>query len=138
MSDFETLNECLIECVKAAGGSKKVGPKVWPEKTVESAQRHLLNCLNEDKAERLNPDHVLFIARLAREKGCHAYVNYIAASLSYSQPIPVEPQDEAAEFQRQFIEAAEKVSEATARMGAMAERIQSLSQVRPAAVRAVA
>lgn len=28
MLEFETLNECLIACVKAAGGSKVVGHKV--------------------------------------------------------------------------------------------------------------
>jgi hypothetical protein len=27
MLEFETLNECLIECVKAAGGSKSVQPR---------------------------------------------------------------------------------------------------------------
>lgn len=104
MPDFETLNDCLIECVKAAGGSKVVGHKVWPEKTVDAAQRHLLNCLNEGKAERLTPDQVLLIARLAREKGCHAYMQHMADALSYGEPVPVEPKDEADELRRQVLE----------------------------------
>lgn len=121
MLAFESLTDCLIECVKAAGGSKQVGHRVWPEKTVEAAQRHLLNCLNEGKAERLTPDQVILIARLAREHGCHAYAQFVAQSLSYSEPTPIEPRDEADELRRQFIEA-------TQRMAAMAERIQSLEK----------
>lgn len=121
MTEFETLNECLIECVKKAGGSKQVGHKVWPEKTVEAAQRHLLNCLNEGKAERLTPDQALLIARLAREKGCHAYAEFVAHTLSYADPQPIEPRDEADELRRQFIES-------TRSLAAMAERIESLER----------
>ena len=121
MLPFEDLNQCLIECVKACGGSKVVGHKVWPEKTVDAAQRHLLNCLNEGKAERLSPDQVLLIAKLAREKGCHAYMQHMAAALSYAEPSPVEPEDERAVLQREFIEATDKLHR-------MAERIASLSR----------
>jgi hypothetical protein len=116
----ETLNDCLIECVKAAGGSKQVGARIWPEKTIEAAQRHLLNCLNEGKAERLTPEQVLLIARLARERGCHDYINFVCGQLSYSEPTPVEPKDAAADLQRQFIES-------TRALAAMAARIELLS-----------
>lgn len=102
MPEFETLNDALVECVKAAGGSKTVGHKMWPEKTVDAAQRHLLNCLAEGRAERLTPDQALFVARLAREAGCHAYMQYVAASLLYQTPVPREPAQELAELQRQF------------------------------------
>jgi hypothetical protein len=119
MGENETLNDALIECVKACGGSKQVAHKLWPEKTIESAQRHLLNCLNEDKAERLAPDQVLFVLKMAREKGCHEGMNFIAATLGYTIPHPVDPKDEAAELQRQYIEAARGLAK-------MAERIESL------------
>lgn len=122
-AEFETLNAALIECVRSCGGSKVVGHKLWPEKTVDAAQRHLLNCLNEDKPERLTPDHTLMLMRLARKKGCHAGIEFICASLGYSAPIPLEPRDEAAELQRQFIEA-------TSKLAAMAERIEHLQGVR--------
>jgi hypothetical protein len=119
MPDFETLNDALIECVKAAGGSKHVGNKVWPEKPIDAAQRHLLNCLNEGKAERLTPEQVLLIAKLARSKGCHAYAEFVAADMGYAAPVPVEPKDEAAELKRQFIES-------TRALAAMAARIEQL------------
>lgn len=121
MGEYESLNDALIECVRAGGGSKQVGHKLWPEKTVDAAQRHLLNCLNEDKAERLAPDQVLFLLRLAREKGFHGGLNFIAANLGYTQPLPIEPRDEIAELQRQFIESTQRLSK-------MAERIESLQR----------
>lgn len=121
MGENESLNDALIECVKAAGGSKQVAHKLWPEKTIDAAQRHLLNCLNEDKAERLAPDQVLFLLKLAREKGHHGGMNFITAVLGYTTPHPVEPQDELAEMQRQFIEATKSLSK-------MAERIESLNR----------
>lgn len=119
MPDFESLNDALIECVKAAGGSKHVGNKVWPEKAIDAAQRHLLNCLNEGKAERLTPEQVLLIAKLARTKGCHAYAEFVAADVGYTAPIPTDARDEAAELKRQFIES-------TRELAAMAARIEKL------------
>lgn len=126
MSLYETTNDALIECVKAAGGSKRVGAAVWPEKTIDAAQRHLLNCLNEGKPERLTPDQVLLIAKLARDAGCHAYQEYVSQALAYSMPTPIEPEDQAADLQRQFIAATEQLA-------AMAERIGKFQQIRRAA-----
>jgi len=108
MAHFEDLNECLIACVKAAGGSKQVAHKLWPEKTMESAQRHLLNCLNDSKAERLAPEHVMLLARLARESGCHAYAEYVADELSYADPVPIEPHDEIGDLLRQLLQCKEE------------------------------
>ncbi|MGH6625164.1 MAG: hypothetical protein ACRECD_01230 [Burkholderiaceae bacterium] len=124
----ESLNDALIECVKAAGGSKLVGHKLFPEKLVDAAQRHLLNCLQEGRAEHLKPEQMLLICRLAREVGCHAGMAYMAHALGYAPPIPVEPRDEVAELQRQFVEA-------TKQMAAMAARLQQLQPLQPQAER---
>ena len=126
MADFESLNDCLIECVKAAGGSKQVGHRLWPEKTVDAAQRHLLNCLAEGRAERLTPDQVMFIAQLAREAGCHAYMQFCAVRLHYATPVPREPQQELAELQRSF-------ANAVAEQARMLQQIQDLMGVVPGA-----
>ena len=97
MSEFESLNQALIDVVEALGGSKQVGHRLWPEKTVEAAQRHLLACLSEDKPERLTPDHLMMLLRLARAAGHHAALAFILADLSYVPTTPIEPKDEAAE-----------------------------------------
>jgi hypothetical protein len=100
----ESLNDALIECVKACGGSKKVGHTLWPGKTVDAAQRHLLACLNEDKPERLCPDDLLHLLRLARAVGCHSGVEYIAEALGYAKPQPIEPKDELGDLLRQYLQ----------------------------------
>lgn len=100
----ESMNEALIDCIKAAGGSALVGAKLWPEKTPAAAQRTLLDCLNEERAAKLDPEQFLFVMRLARERGCHAGMSYLARALSYSEPIPVEPRDERDELRRQVLE----------------------------------
>lgn len=119
MSESKTFNDVLIECVKAAGGSKVAGAALFPEKPMDTAQRLLLACLNEDRPEKLSPDQALFIMRMAKGKGFHG-VNLLCDELGYSHPVPVEPKDEIAELQRQFIEASKHIS-------AMAERIEKLS-----------
>lgn len=101
MPEFETINEALISCVKALGGSKQVGHKLWPEKTMEAAQRHLLACLNEDKPERLSPEQLLLLMRMARERGCHDVLRFMCADLGYAEPVPIDPKDELTELMRQ-------------------------------------
>lgn len=101
---FESWNDALIECVKACGGSKSVGVALWPAKGVEAAQRQLLACLNPERNEKLGPDEVLHLLRLARERGCHAGMQYLAEALSYAEPVPIEPKDEADELRRQLLE----------------------------------
>ena len=129
----ESLDDALVECVKAAGGSKVVGARLWPAKMVDAAQRHLLNCLKEGRAEHLKPEEVLLILRLAREAGCHTGMVFLAHSLGYSVPTPVDPRDEVAQLQREFIAA-------NAEMRARAERLEALmaSQAGQKPIRAVA
>lgn len=122
MPTFETTTQALIECVKAAGGSKQVGHKVFPEKTVDQAQRHLLNCLNDDRQERLTPDQVLLIAKLARGYGCHAYAQHVAQHLGYTEPVPVEPKDEADELRRQLLEMGKALQSGLARLEGLERR----------------
>lgn len=121
------IYETLIECVKAIGGSKVAGIALWPAKGVEASQRHLLACLNPERNEKLGHDEVLHVLRLARERGCHAGMQYLAAALSYAEPVPVEPKDEADELRRQFIES-------TRTLAKMAQRIEQLERPSPRAV----
>jgi hypothetical protein len=120
---YESLNEALIDCVKAAGGSKQVGPLLWPEKTPESAQRMLLDCLNEDRPAKLSPEQVLLVLRLSRGKGHHEGMGFILGDLGYAPPVPVDARDEAAELQRQFMGVMGKAEELVQRMERAATRL---------------
>jgi hypothetical protein len=114
---MESLNQVLIDCVKAAGGSAVVGAKIFPEKTPQSAQRTLLDCLSEDRPAKLSPEQVLLVLRLARAKGYHEGMNFIAADLGYGTPVPIEPRDEVADLMREFNASVEK-------QAALADKIQ--------------
>lgn len=120
---MDGINGALIECVRACGGSKQVGPMLWPEKTPDAAQRLLLACLNEDRPERLNPDQFILILRMAKGKGCHAGIHTLCDLLSYSHPQPIEPRDEVAELQKQFIAATQAMQD-------LAQRMESITGTR--------
>jgi len=128
---MDDLTEALIGAVKAAGGSANVGPKLWPEKTPQSAQRLLLDCLNDDRPARLSPDQVLLVLRLARAKGHHDAFAFLAASLGYAPPVPVEPEDQVAELQRQFIAATEQAAQNAERMAGLVKSMAQMQQAKP-------
>lgn len=112
----ESLTEAIKDCINVCGGSKQVASKLWPEKAPDAAHRLLLSCLNEDRPERLCPEQLLLILRMAREKGCHVGIAYILRELGYAEPQPVEPRDEMAELQRSYIESVQQQAKLAARM----------------------
>lgn len=119
---MDCLNTALVECVKALGGSGKVGPKLWPEKMADAAQRCLLDCLNPERTAKLAPEQVLFILRMARAKGIHIGMQWLCNELSYMPPQTIDPVDEVAELQRQFIQSQERMADMLGRM----ERLQGV------------
>jgi hypothetical protein len=118
----ESLTDAIRDVVRACGGTKVVGCKLWPEKTPDAAARLLADCLNDSRPERLTPDHLMLLARMGRERGCHSVMAYMLAELGYAPPVPVEPADEAAELQRKYVEATKALLK-------MAERIERLRAV---------
>lgn len=106
----ETLNDALRELVQALGGAKKVGATMRPEKTVAEAARWLLDCLNADRREKLDPDQVLWLLRQGRTIGCHVALNYLCAESGYAPPAPAEPADELTQLQREYIAAVKVLS----------------------------
>ena len=68
----ETLNDALREVIQAAGGPKKVGAEMYPEKTADEAAGRIRDCLNPDRREVFSPDQVMYLLRLGRRIGCHA------------------------------------------------------------------
>ena len=119
MSLVESINDALQGAINAMGGAKQVGPVLWPEMAPDKAQRKLLDCLNDNRHERLSPDQVVLVLRLARRGGHHEAVGWLLHELGYAPTRPVDHSDEAAELQRKFIEATGKLQE-------MAAQIQSL------------
>lgn len=113
---MDSINDALIACVKALGGSKQVGPLLWPEKAPDSAQRQLLDCLNDDRPAHLTPAQTMLILKLARDKGYHDGIAFVLSSLGYAPTTPIEPRDEAADLMRQVLETQQALATQFARL----------------------
>lgn len=115
----ESIGEALLEVVKAAGGPKRVGPELWPEFPPEQAAQKLRDCLNPDRREKLSPEQVVWLMRLGRQTGCHSAAIYMNRECGYADPVPVEPEDERAALQREFIEASKLMQKVAQRLEAL-------------------
>lgn len=102
---IESMNDMLVEIVNSTGGAKKIGSMLWPELLVDAAQRKLLDCLNPERPAKLDPEQVLFLLRIARKQGEMSGIEFLCEQLHYTVPQPIEPKDEEAQLQRQFIAA---------------------------------
>lgn len=105
---FDDVYHALREAVRAAGGTKKVGPLLFPDKAVNGsprAQTHLDDCLNRERREKLNVEQMMVILGLAREAGNHDPMHYICEELGYQKPGPANPETEREQLMREFVEA---------------------------------
>lgn len=106
---FDSFEDAVKHVVSVLGGPKEVGRLLWPTKSPEAARSRLLDCLNEKEPQKLDPNEIIALARAGREKGCHAIVDWLTQEAGYSKPIPIAPQDEAAELERQAIAAVQSL-----------------------------
>ena len=94
--DYEDELDAAREAVRHAGGAKKVGPQMFPDKSVEAAARYLMDALNPARAERLTPSQVLMLMRMSREAGFHGFATWWMRQAGYQAPVPIAPVSEAA------------------------------------------
>jgi hypothetical protein len=104
----EDIHDALADVVRALGGSKAVGVALRPDLPMPQAARWILDCLNRDRREKFDPDQILYLLREGRKAGCHSAMNFLCDEAGYARPVPLEPQDEAAQLQRLFIESVQQ------------------------------
>lgn len=102
---YEDFNDALHDAVLSLGGYKKVGPTMWPEKPIDEASQLLRHCLNNERREKLSPDQVRLLLRMARQVEFHGAIWFLADECGYARPQPKNPEDEKARVQRRFAEA---------------------------------
>lgn len=107
MHQFELVHDdiyaALRGLVSACGGSKVVGPLIWPAKV--KAAGWLDDCLNPDREAKLSLEEFFHLLRIGRERGFHAAKHYVDDETLYERSIPVDPEDQKAVLQRHFIQA---------------------------------
>lgn len=116
----ETIADAMREVIQAGGGFKKVGGRMRPEMAEDHAATWLRDCCNDGRRERLSPEQLCLLRRIGREVGCHALATFEARDAGYADPQPIEPADERAQLQRDYIAAARDLAR-------MAERIERLA-----------
>lgn len=115
----ESITDAIREVVQSLGGAKSVGARMRPELVPDHAGRWLADCISQDRREKLSPDQVMWLIREGRRVSCHALAAYVMREGGYADPAPIEPEDEKARLQREYVEAARA-------MARMAERIERL------------
>lgn len=127
---YESINDALDATVKACGGAKVVASRMWPDKTPDAAHRLLLACLNEDRVEKLGPDHVMFLLRLGRERGFHGAIQFIAGDTGYDSPRPIDSEKQAKRL-------VDVIQQCTQAQTAALKQLQTLAELNPSLLRAV-
>lgn len=115
----DTVADALGSAVVAIGGMKRAASLLWPADPLTRSEARLRACLNAERAEKLSPDEVIRLAKLAREAGDHSVMTYLAHELGYEIK-PTTPEDELAALQQRYIDAAENI----ARISAQIQRVQ--------------
>lgn len=118
MPFYEGPEDALKAAVQALGGSKKVGALLWPDKSIDAASRLLLDCINPSRAEKLEITQYMRIFKLARERGFHGPYQWFSLEIGY-EASPIEPEDERAKLQRDYINAVQQLTRLTQKMEAI-------------------
>jgi hypothetical protein len=96
----DTIYDAIGADIAAAGGFKTVAGKLWPAESPASATAKLRNAINPEQQQKLCPEEVMQIKRLAFEAGSTATIQYEAQQLGYSVTW-IEPEDELERIERE-------------------------------------
>lgn len=114
----DDFRDALRHAVKALGGYDSVGSDLWPSKTRKAAGAWLSDCLNPERAAKLDLEEISQILRMARDKGIHCAFYQLCDESLYAHPpivAPKTPLEEKAErFQRMATEFARLAAEVAA------------------------
>lgn len=115
---YETVEDAFQSLVDALGGYKKVGAELWPAMPAAEAGRRLADCLNTARAHKLELREAIWLLKRGHDAGCHVAIAYINETCGYAEPAPVDPEDEHARLQREFIGAVQALQTIQKRMDA--------------------
>lgn len=106
----ESVEEAIDEVCKANGGRKKTAVELWPSSGVREAHNRMDACLNPERREKFDPQEIVWFITLGRRISCHSLMRYLSQQGSYVEPQPIEPEDEKARLQREYIDAVNRLA----------------------------
>lgn len=83
MPFFDSPEDALKAIIQHLGVIKKVGPLLFPDKSVDAAARYLLDCVNHDRQEKLALTQIMMLLRLAHEAGYHTAYAWLSGEIGY-------------------------------------------------------
>jgi len=110
---YDDIYDAIRDVVTAAGGPKTVGAMLWPDKSVAMAHTSMLNALDRNRPEKLSPTQLVMLLKIGRKANCHFAMQYLNIECGYVAPQPIEPEDELAKLQREYIEAVKLIASIT-------------------------
>lgn len=119
----DSITDALREVVHALGGNKTAGAAMRPELSPEDAGKWVSDCLNTDRTQCFRPEQVVYLMKAGRAIGCHAAANHTMREAGYADPTPVEPDDEKARLEREFIAAAKGISAIADRLARLGVKV---------------
>ena len=112
----EDIYDAFRHVVKALGGAKRVGSRLWPEKPAEQAGQLLMHCLNPDRAEKLDLFQIEWLLKEGNKRGCHTGISKLCTDTSYDTPKPINPEQVRDELRKETIESVKKLEQLVQRM----------------------
>lgn len=112
----DSILDAIGAAVASCGGFKKVAAKLYGDGLdITTATTRLRNSLNPEHLQKLCPQELLSLARIAREQGDHSIMQYLAQELGYSVT-PIDPETERDKLQREFIESVKRCEQLARRL----------------------
>lgn len=100
---IEDIYHALRVDISACGGNKVVGAQLWPSVDVLDARDKLARCVNPHSKEKLDYNEVLFIKRLARDRGSFATIYYECDQCELERPGPLDMNEEILRLQERVL-----------------------------------
>lgn len=83
---YDDFRDALRYAIKQLGGFEAVGADLWPSKLRKQAGAWLSDCLNPERAAKLDLEEVVEILRMARAAGIHCGMNQLCDDSGYEHP----------------------------------------------------
>jgi len=123
---FDRVEGALEHLINVCGGRKKFAAEMWANMPARDAHNRLDACLNSERREKFSLHELILMLKRGRQVDCHIVMQFLAAECGYRAE-PIEPENERARLQREFVESVK-------RLDAIRE---SLARIEPTQVRAV-
>jgi len=88
----DTIFDALGTAVQAAGGTKRVAGRLWPTLGSDIATARLRSALNPEHPQKLCPEELVVIGRMARDVGDNSLMEFLGRELA-NEVTPIAPAD---------------------------------------------